>query len=289
MLISRRDDRLVHIRQVDHAAVAGELAAHWGGDFQAPPRADSARLAAAMHDEGWREPDEAPLFNDEQQRPLHFLEIPMTEHIPLYGRGVEQTYARDPYAGLLVSMHWTGLYRGRWGMQAGRLQWQEAGRSEVERLQDEAVDAEERRWIEVKRGLDGDVRRSELEAGLWHTYDLLQGWDLLSLYVCMIPSEPAAGEARTVASTLKSLDQEPGTRMIEGLPTSVGGERVDVTLTPLEAGVVALDPYPFDIPALELSVTGRAIPDRTYDGREDARAALDAAEEVTVACRMISA
>jgi len=286
VLVSRRNDRLVVIAQADHAVAAGEVAAHWGGAFAAPPRHESAAVAARMHDDGWREADEVPLLNAQARRPLHFLEIPMEQHILLYGRGVDQTYAVDPYAGLLVSMHWTGLYRGRWGMQEGRLQWDD----DVARLQDEAVDREERRWIEVKRSLDGGVRRSELEQGLWHTYDLLQGWDLFSLYLCMIPLEPADGVApRTVASTLKSLDQEPGPRVIEGLPLAVGGERVDVTFTPVEPGVVAVDPYPFDVPSLELSVPARAIPDRAYESEQDAAEALAGAEELTVTCRMTSA
>ncbi len=37
----------------------------------------------------------------------------------LENEGVDRVFGVDPYAGLLVSMHWTGLYRARWGMQSG--------------------------------------------------------------------------------------------------------------------------------------------------------------------------
>jgi hypothetical protein len=288
MLITRREDRLVLVEQTAHARMAGELVAHWGNDtFAAPAPRDAVIAAAAKHDDGWADADAVPLFNDEEARPLHFLEIPMREHIPLYARGVNSTFEDDPYAGMLVSMHWTGLYRGRWGMQEGRLDWGEDGRSEIELLQDEAVAGEEQRWIEVKRQLMREARRSDLEAGLWQNYDLLQAWDLLSLFICLIPLEPADGvAARPVPSTLKSLDQEPGGRTIESVPTRIGGERVDLTLRCGEPGVVAVDPYPFDEDGLTFSVTGTAIPDRRYEDAADARAAIDAGDPVRIECRM---
>ena len=284
MLITRRDDELLLVTQPDHAEMAGEMVAHWGNDrFAVPPRHGSARLAAALHDDGWREADAVPLFNEDEGRPLHFLEIAMEEHIPLYGRGVERTFGVDPYAGLLVSMHWTGLYRARWGLQEGKLQWSEP----VERLQDEVVEREERRWIEVKRELVDGRPRSELEAGLWHTYDLLQAWDLLSLYVCLIDLSPADGApARPVASTLKGIDQEPGVRTIPSVPPHIGGARVELTLRAVEPGVVTVDPYPFDEDDLVFSVPARAIADRRYANADDARRALEAAEARAISCRM---
>lgn len=292
MLISRRDNGLVLVEQPEHARMAGDLVAHWGNEtFAVPQPRDAVVTAAAMHDDGWTEADAEPLFNAEEARPLHFLEIPMKEHIPLYGRGVDRTFAQDPYAGLLVSMHWTGLYRGRWGMQSGKLDWAEDGRSEVEQLQDAAVDAEERRWIEVKRRELGGHRRSDLEAGLWHNYDLLQAWDLLSLFVCLIPLVPAPDgvAAVPVASTLKSIDQTPGDRVVESVPLRIGGERVDLSLHCVEPGVVALDPYPFDQDDLHLQVQATVIEDRRYEDSQDARAAIDSGEKTTLACRMTRA
>ncbi|MDQ6817474.1 MAG: DUF3891 family protein, partial [Actinomycetota bacterium] len=120
MLVSRRDGRLLLIEQNEHGRLSGELCAHWGNElFSRPPHRASAQIAAATHDDGWLEADDTPLFNRDEGRPLHFLEIDMQDHVPLYGRGVERVYRRDLYAGLLVSMHWTGLYRRRWGEQRG--------------------------------------------------------------------------------------------------------------------------------------------------------------------------
>jgi hypothetical protein len=287
MLISRRGDKLVLVTQPDHAVMAGDIVSHWGNDtFAQPQPLESVRLAAALHDDGWTEADAEPLLNTAEQRPLHFLEIDMKDHIPLYGRGVQRTYEKDPYAGLLVSMHWTGLYRSRWGLQDGKLQWQDG----VEQLMTEAVDSEEQRWIEVKRQLLEGVKRSDFEAALWHHFDLLQAWDLLSLYMCLLPHTPAEnGEVIPVPKTLKSLDQTPSDRVIQSVPLGVARERVDITLRAVEPGVVTLDPYPFDEPSVEFSVPAKAIDDRAYESTEDARAAIDAGEDLTISCRMTKA
>lgn len=288
MLISRRNDRLVLVDQNEHGRLAGDLCEHWGNDdFARPVRPESARVAAAMHDEGWREADAAPLFNPEEARPLHFLEIDMFDHIPLYGRGVERVFGLDPYAGLLVSMHWTGLYRGRWGMQTGAVGFK-PGATEVEKLQDEVVDKEERRWMEVKRGLMKNDRRSEFEAGLWHNYDLLQSFDLLSLYASLIELVPGNGEEpQPVAVGLRSIDLPRGPRIVESVPTRVGGERVDLLLTPVDDDVVTVDPYPFDVDRLEVALTARTIPDQRYESQGHARDALGTADEVTLGCTLI--
>jgi hypothetical protein len=288
MLITRRDGRLLLIDQNEHGRLAGEFARRWGNETFAPPaRRDAVALAAAWHDEGWREPDEAPLFNEEEARPLYFLEIERDDHVALYGRGVDRVFERDPYAGLLVSMHWTGLYRGRWGMQSTQVAY--AGETALDQLQNEAIEAQERRWIEAKRELLPSVRRSEFEADLWHNYDLIQSWDVLSLFVSMadLRPAPAGSEAMPLVDALYSIDQVPGPRIVESVPLRMGGERADLLLTAVEDGVVVVDPYPFDTDEVEFRLVGRAIADRRYADAQDARAALESADEVTVTCRMI--
>src|SRR5690606_222454 len=121
MLVTRRGDGFTLVTQYDHAALAGELAERWGNDrFALPPSplAEALRVAAAHHDDGWRELDDRPAHNPDQGRPAHFLELPLETTVPPYGRGVDGVYARDPLAGALVGWHWTGLYSGRWGLQS---------------------------------------------------------------------------------------------------------------------------------------------------------------------------
>ena len=118
MIITARNGSLFMVDQNEHGRLAGELCERWGNDdFAVPHPERGTRLAASMHDDGWRASDDAVRFNAKAGRPMHFLEIDLPDHVDLYRRGVEHALAADPYAGLLVSMHWTGLYRSRWGVQ----------------------------------------------------------------------------------------------------------------------------------------------------------------------------
>jgi hypothetical protein len=290
MLVSRRGARLLLIEQNEHGRLCGEICVHWGNArFARPARGDSLRVAAAMHDEGWREADGEPLFNADRGRPLHFLEIEMSEHVPLYRRGMERVSRLDPYAGLLVSMHWTGLYRGRWGLQSGGV-FRSAGTDEAAHLQDQAVGEQELQWLERKPDLMLEEPRSDFEIGLWHNYDLLQAFDLLSLYVCAANLAPADGErTETLTSVLGAIEQQPGPRVIGAVPQRPGGARDVLTLTPIGDDAVTVDPYPFDQDELELALTARGIPDRRYESPDAVRAALDEAEPVTLVCRLTPA
>jgi hypothetical protein len=284
MLVSRRDGCLLLVDQNEHGRLAGDIGARWGNDRFAPPaRRESTLIAAAMHDEGWREADAAPLFNFEERRPLHFLEIDMAEHVPLYRRGVERVLERDHYAGLLVSMHWTGLYRGRWGLQSGGV-FRTADAGAATQLQDEAVAEQEQRWIEIKREAMLDEPRTDFESGLWHNYDLLQAFDLLSLYLCKANLGPAAdAHPQKLTDVLGAVEQEPGPRVIPALPARPGGERFEMTLRSAPEGSVIVEPYPFDRDPVEFAVSGSAIPDQRYESPDAVSDVLEHAEVRTLA------
>ena len=288
MLITRRGSQLWLVKQVDHGRLAGDIAREWGGAFEPPAPFDSSCLAAARHDEGWRPWDDRPAFNEPEGRPLHFLEIAMADHIPLYKAGVEAVTKLDTYAGLLVGMHWSGLYRGRWGLQSNVEDLLQADRTPVQKLQDEAVASEESRWISLKTQLwNGSGPRAELETGLWHNYGLLQAWDLLSLFVCTAPlaEVDATSEPMLLSSTLRSIDQVPGRRRIPAVPTRIGQPAVDLDLTVIEPGVVAVEPYPFKASAVSFTVDASAIPDRRYS-RDEMPGVMKAAQRLTVRCEM---
>lgn len=284
MLVTRRDENLVLVDQNEHGRLAGEFTLRWGNsDFDAPTRRENVQLGTARHDDGWREADDEPLFNSEAQRPLHFLEIPLEDHMPLYQRGVDRIYEEDAYAGLLVSMHWTGLYRNRWGMQEGGVGIKPTT-TPLDEIREKHVAEEEQRWADTKKSLIKSSIRSDFEASLWYHYDLLQVWDLFSLYAALGDINPADTPAVPLASTLMSIDQNPGPRMIQLAPSAVGGRRTDLTLTPVKPGVVTVDPFPFDNEVVA-TLAARSIPDRAYRDQADLDTALAAAEKVELECR----
>jgi hypothetical protein len=270
MLISRRGERLNLITHPDHGRLAGELCRRWGNEhFAAPAPAEALLIAATHHDDGWTELDGQPAFNPDQHRPAHFLELQLEQTVGPYGRGVDSVYERDPHAGALVSMHWAGLYRTRWGLQAGD--------PVPHPLAAQVVQEQERRWVAALReAWGGHGPRSEFEHHTWHAYEVLQTLDFLSLALCLVdldqvtPSDPPI----PMPATLPRVDQPVGPRLIPSVPLGASGEHVVLTLRVPEPGVVTLDPYPFADEDFEVSAPVRRLEDQRFSSAAEAAAAL---------------
>lgn len=268
MIVTRSDGVLRLVQQVEHGRVAGALAAAWGNDtFAALDLRNSVVTAAARHDEGWRAWDARVLFNELERRPLHFLEIDASEHVRLYREGVERVSLEDVYAGVLIGMHWTGLYRGRWARPGAAAR---VGRGEDDRrLQDAVVAAEEQRWIGARQAAwTADEPRSVFETRLWHHYDLLQVWDLLSLYLAVMPSEPSpSGVPVPWGPQLRELEHTAESVTLPAVAVRPGGDRVTLTASVRAHGELALHPFPFAGP-VEMEVEQTVLPDREW-GRDE--------------------
>jgi hypothetical protein len=258
LIVSKRDNCFTFVPQYEHGALAGELASHWGnGRFAASALAPSLRTAAAHHDDGWRELDDAPAYNSEAGRPAHFLELPPETTIPPYGRGVDSVYERDPLAGALVGMHWTGLYWGRWGLQGSEPPTHPLAKrvvAEQERRRAEALLAG---WAE-RGGL-----RSEFEAAVWHAYEVLQALDVISLALSLL--DPACVTDRStepvpLPSTLPMVEQPPGGRLLPTTPAGPLGDRLDLTLLVVAPGVATIGPWPFSEDEFEVGLSARVLP-----------------------------
>ncbi len=273
MLVTRRPNGLTIVAQNDHGALAGELAGRWGnGRFAAPALGESLRIAAAHHDDGWRELDDLPAYNAEAGRPAHFLELALERTAPPYGRGVDSVYERDLLAGALVGMHWSGLYSGRWGLQ---------GSGPVPHPLAEAVvvEQERRRQDAILEAWGHEGLRSEFEADVWYAYELLQALDVMSLALSLL--DPAAvidpvAQAQPLPSTLFQVEQPPGGRILPAIPVAPLGEHLDLVLTVPEPGLAAIDPWPFEQASFTVALPARVLED-TELPEEEGTAAFHAA------------
>ena len=225
------------IGHTDHSRLVGQLAAHWGNArFAAPTPYDSVVRAATYHDFGWLDYETRPLIDPATGRPYQFRELPFSpEQLAAYGRWIDWLSAIDPYAGLLVSRHRTGLWQNRYdtiahpsmGYTPQRL------RSEI------AAFIREREAAQASLLRDYDPLQFRVN------YHLLQVWDLLGLYLCY---------------------GAPRVEYVEPVPCEYGdqGQTVRLELTPVDTTTVRLEPYPFDTRPLQVQIAYKALPQATY-------------------------
>jgi hypothetical protein len=110
MIRHTQGDSFLLIKQHDHALLSGQVAEKIGNGMFAPPSPFQAVVdGIGLHDCGWPiHDDEAPTLNKEGL-PLHVLESPMDLAVKVWTESARRAAEKDPYTGLLVSLHVTAL------------------------------------------------------------------------------------------------------------------------------------------------------------------------------------
>ena len=223
------DGTIVMITQSDHALASGLFAAHWGNaKFEKPRPYNSLVRAAMFHDRGWIRYETSPILDAEGKTP-NYRQVPNSpEQLQAFEWAGDWLGEIDPYAGLMIAKHRTGLWQGRYGVitkppaiQRGELP--------------PHIKAFIARNEDKQKPTASKFDANELAIN----YNLLQVWDMISLYICQ-------NEILT-----------PDT--IDPVPTDYSGKHAAMTLTPLGHNTVALDPYPFDQPSLTTNIVHRRL------------------------------
>jgi len=242
MIVRDRGDSWQVVLQPDHADLSGQFADRWGNGngFARPSPLDSVALAAARHDDGWAVWERAPSLDREGSAPRNFLDVEIASHLAFYRAMIAAVLDQDPYAGLLVSMHGAGIYRGRYGTQPSlKLTFADEERDQVETFvaEQEALQAHL-----VERLGVGEAER-------WTNYRLLQVYDRLSLYFCL--GDVEAGEAET----------------LEPAPCDYSGTETLLVIEPEGPWRVRVDPFPFSERPARFRLVRRVLPkDDGWDG-----------------------
>ena len=252
-MITRKQSNgeLLLIGQTDHSRLVGQLAAHWGNsEFTRPEPYDSVVRAAAYHDYGWLRYETSPLADPKSGEPYGFREVPFNQaQLDSYQQCIDWLSAIDRYSGLLVGMHRTGLWKGRYQTIAyPASKYNPKGtRPEIEEL----VNRSEA-WQKNERSAIG-------EETIWVNYHLLQVWDLLGLYFCC---------------------QDPYDEYIEPVPMSYIDKNKSVRMTtkPIGAGHVTFEPYPFDVRPLRVQIMCKRLPKASFPDEQAFRTAYFQAE-----------
>lgn len=262
MIVAQADDHYRLVTQPDHSRQVGRLARHWGNDrFDDPVPRHGCLVAAEVHDNGWRTYDRQPHLVDGD--PAGIADPPKKQWTDFYRRGPRRAAAVDPYAGLLVSMHGTGVKRQRYGWDesvpdasdsvaefiADQERFQRERMAEMadsERFGAHATEAERDGLRAIQSG-ESDQFGDDLPR-VWTNYCLLQTWDVLSLYCCRS----------------ESLSEET----VDAVPAGPGADATTLSLEPTGERTVRVDPYPFDTAPLTAPVEGRLLSKPVTDERE---------------------
>jgi len=244
MIIQEQRDELILIRQTDHSVLSGFFAREWGNDlFKKPEPVNSFSLAAVEHDNGWREWELEPEIDPRVRLPYSFMSIPTQDHMALYHRGIERLVKADHYAGLLVSMHCSGLYdRARATMPGYSAKYVKSNESELVNEFTQKLRLQQLR-LKVDLRADPATKAFAEEKMLQMNLRRLEALDRLSLYFCIAPPQDAA---------------------IEAVPVDYEGSEVDWELRPDGKNGVRLMPYPFRKSPLNVSILARRVPKRLY-------------------------
>ena len=171
MIVGERQDEVVLVRQIDHARLAGELARQWGnGPFERPEPFDSVVLATDMHDEGWDEPDDEPLYNEDKKRPTNFIEADLRDHSRLLRARGKGGYATRPLRWLARLHALDRPHCGRWGTNFGMIRHDLD--QETQDFLNGVIREQEQHWIDLKNGFwERSEARSGLEKRVWQNYE----------------------------------------------------------------------------------------------------------------------
>lgn len=194
------------IRQHDHGLLAGEMASHWGNDkFKKP--SFKLMLTACLHDLSWIDSDTSLHWNEQENRPFDFTNLPFVNRLPMYKNGLDETEKLNPYGGLLTSLHYSSFLKKGEDLNADRFLNGEEIRQK--RLQD----------LFFEEPVSVDLRQ-------------LQVFDKLSLYICMNePGTSKKNEHPWYKDGIQATDRK--------------GKRVTLRLKWLNERTVTLKPFPF--------------------------------------------
>jgi Protein of unknown function (DUF3891) len=246
MIVRRvNDSKILAISQESHADIAAQFAAHWGGaEFARLEPYQSMVFGTTYHDSGHREMEASLPIDPSTGLPYNFRgappEVRNRESDGLNSLWIRQ---RDPYAALLVSMHHTGLRKRRYDTVAMRKDGIAAAPVEAPALTVDDAFRDLSDWqLEVAGELG--LERPTARRAFWHNYEMLQVFDLLSLYLC--------------------CDGYDGESMLPVAVTNVplspaSDEHVELRIQPKGQDSLRISPYPLDESPLEITVLARKL------------------------------
>ena len=248
MIRRAEGSRWLLISQVDHAALAAEIAAAWREPALPPGLEELFLQAVRHHDAGWASWEAAPRIDPGTGIPRNFTEMPMFDAEIIWTDSIHRCAAIDAWAGMWVSRHFTWLAeRARESRRDVRDQ------DAIERFLCAQAELQSA-WM---ASLSSQVRDAmELEILCETGFRRLQFFDALSLWLCCATrTEPHILEA---------------------------GNQPSLGLRPETSERIGLEPYPLKVPELALETPARSIEAQRLESDGALQWTLQSAETATL-------
>ena len=225
----------------EHTALAGQFARAFGNaNFEPLEPRELMLYVISQHDKGWVAFDAAPKVDPRTGLPYNLVDTPAEDITRTSAASPDFHEKHHPYAALMSSMHSWGLYNGRYGTSDKVLinTIPPAERHLAERM----LDGELKRQARLKAELAKDPRAAAWieEKHLFQNYRQLQFFDTFALYFNR---------------------EHEGARAAASFPRVPMTAEKDATIRvrPIERGVYAVSPYPFDEDNAEFAFSGRYV------------------------------
>jgi hypothetical protein len=274
MIRNSRGDHFLLITQHDHALLSGELAERIGTPrFEAPDPRESSLLGISLHDCGWPLHDDSPTLN-RQGLPADVLESTVELATRVWRGSSAGAAGRDPYAGLLVSLHVLTLS----AMIAQHLPPLPTPERRQElfllnQFQQDEIERQEKLRKQLGLRTDRPLTLGLADPGIDNEEDRLRfnfSWlramDALSLDAC---------------SGRRVFDKSPAVHPATGAPA------IDLRLQHREKDLLAIDPWPFGVAKIELQVAAKRLPATPFADVEAFRRAYVEATQEMLTLRLV--
>ncbi len=274
------DNEIWLVQQPHHAQVSGFLAAHWGGrnGFRRPghyPGAteparwqDEVVLGIAEHDNGWWETEAMPRISEQDGLPIGIGEAtkPSLENeftpwrtggFDRWRTGIRRIAGPHPYGALLISLHAYWLYA---------VAFEDLLRSDGDQHRHFVFGAPE-----VAAGLVGDEattraflkEQAELQAELKErlSHDPVMARAIEPEHLAPHFRLLQLMDSMSLILALNDRDEHE----LPDVPRGSWNDRCAITWTRRDARTIVLDPYPFEVDALRVSMPTRVVPTHELD------------------------
>lgn len=251
------------ITQVDHAALAGFLAAHLGNDLFAAPTAEVI-AAITAHDAGWPLHDDRPALNP-AGLPLHVFETPPSLSTQIWSTSVEHATRISPYVALLVSLHQLNLsdfvIRRSTEAKPGTAGFTPRDVFDLNKFQHRQIELQEGFRDQLGMRTDIPLTLGVAKPGTNQAEDRLR-CDFRWLVLCD-------------SLSLELCCGKPVFPAVPDILASPSGKPLQIQIDRVNDETIVLSPWPFNAPKISTEVPFRRVSDMPFPNNETFRTALE--------------